>query len=190
MSIGKKIKTLMAIIGILSICLLLKSISREYSSTDEEDYEAYVSEVNDAELNMPKLEELGDYESILISRRRRNDDFFDTTETVSLVVKYNDKNFDLAINNIEKTYEFISYELDNYKDFEANVDGYYFRVDSNSLREVYSYPPGVYELSPVCSLFVGVNTSKNTIAYLFFWDIEIHKMDDLDNFIEEKFVLE
>ena len=41
------------------------------------------------------------------------------------------------------------------------------------------------------TLNVGkMNRIENKIAYLYYWDIEIHEMDDLDEFVEEKFVLE
>ena len=185
--INIKIKVL---IIVLICCLCFSSCSERYSSTKEEDYLKYVSEVVDADLYMPKLEALGDYESILVARRTHNDVFIDTTETISLIVQYRKDIFDSMIEQIEEKYKFVNFALDNYQDYEAKVDNYYFKVDSNSLCEMISYPSGEIVFEPLRSLIVGVNELENKIAYLYYYDIEIHKMNDLDSFIEEKFVLE
>ena len=190
MTDGKKMKFL---ILALICCLCLVSCSKRYSSSDEEDYKVYLSEVSKAELFMPKLEELGAYESIFVARRTHNDIFIDTTESISLIVQYDKENFDLAVNSINNNYEFISSESDveGYKDFEAEIANYYFRVDSNSLAIISNYYySGKQEKDLIRSLFVGINNAENKIAYLYYWDIEIHEMENLDEFIEKKFVLE
>ena len=74
------------------------------------------------------------------------------------------------------------------KDFEANVEGYHFRVDIDSLADGIG-SEGEY-LSPIRGLSVGINEEENKIAYLYHWDIELHEMNDLDSFIENNFVLE
>lgn len=185
--INAKIKIL---ILLLCCCFCFSSCSKRYSSSNEKDYEKYISEVADAELYMPKLDELGNYESFIVGRRTSNDIFIDTTETISLIVRYFEDDFDIVVNQIEHKYEFISSSLDNYPDYEAEVDNYYFRVDRNSLCEMVSYPSDEIVLYPKCSLIVGVNRAENTIAYLYYWDIEMNEMSNLDKFIEEKFVLE
>lgn len=178
------------LILLLCFCLCFSSCSKRYSSSNEEDYEEYISEVYDANLYIPKPDELGDYESLLVGRRTCNDIFFDTTETVSLIVYYSEDNFDLAVDQIENKYEFIGSSLDNYQDYEAEVNNYSFRVDSNSLAEMTCHPSGVIVLEPIQSLIIGINEEEHKIAYLYYWDIEIHEMEDLDSFIEKKFVLE
>lgn len=185
---GKKVKTLSSILICCFCCLCFSSCSREYSSTKEEDYISYLGEVADAELYMPKLEELGDYDSILLTRKTRNDNFFDTTESIALIVQYSPDGFETFIGNINEKYDFINSQMDNYKDFEAEVEGYHFKVDSNSLLEMIKYPSNEKEFYPSCSLLVGINRLENKIAYLYYWDIEIHEMNNLDKFIEEKFV--
>ena len=180
-----------ALILLLCVCCLcFSACSKRYTSSNEEDYAIYISEVTGAELYMPKLDDLGDYESILIGRRTNNDIFIDTTETVSLVLRYAEVNFDVVVNQIEGKYEFINSPLDNYQDYEATVSNYSFRVDYNSLYEMVSYPSGESVLEPKCSLIIGINRVENKIAYLYYWDIEIQEMDDLDKFILEKFVVE
>ena len=171
-------------------CFCLSSCSKRYSSSYEEDYKKYISEVADAELYMPQLVELGNYESFLTGRRTNNDIFFDTTETISLIVHYREENFDFAVNQLEYKYEFISSSLENYLDYEAEVNNFHFRVDCNSLCEMVSYPSGEIVFYPKCSLIIGINRIENKIAYLYYWDIEIQEMEDLDKFIENKFVLE
>ena len=188
MTNGKKTKLLTIIL--LLFCLFLSSCSQEYSSTKEEDYERYIGEVLDAELYMPKLDDLGDYESIFAARRTINDPFIDTTDSVTLIVQYHKDVFDFVVNQIETKYDFINFALDNYKDYEAEVNNYHFRVDSTSLDEMICYPSGEIVFEPFHSLLIGVNMSDNKIAYLYYHDIEIHEMNDLDTFIEKKFVLE
>ena len=85
-------------------CLCFSSCSQRYRSTNEEDYEKYISEVVDAELYMPKLDTLGDYESVFLARRTKSDAFFDTTESITLIVQYHKDIFDLAIKQIETKY--------------------------------------------------------------------------------------
>ena len=75
---------------LLVCCFCLSSCSTRYSSTKKEDYEKYISEVADAQLYMPQLDELGNYKSFLVGRRTNNDIFIDTTETISLIVYYLD----------------------------------------------------------------------------------------------------
>lgn len=171
-------------------CFFLSSCSKKYSSSFEEDYKKYIREVANAELYMPQLDELGNYKSFLAGRRTNNDMFIDTTETISLIVHYCEEDFDFVVSQLEYKYEFISSSLENYLDYEAEVNNYYFRVDSNSLCEMVSYPSGEIVFYPKCSLIIGINRIENKIAYLYYWDIEIQEMDDLDKFIEDKFVLE
>ncbi len=185
--INGKIKIL---ILLFCCCICLSSCSKRYSSSNEEDYEKYISEVADAELYMPQLEELGNYKSFLVGRRTNNDIFIDTTETISLIVHYLEEDFEFVVNQLDNKYDFISSALENYLDYEAEVNNYYFRVDYNSLCEMVSYPSGEIVLYPKCSLMIGVNRMENKIAYLYYWDIELQEMNDLDKFIEEKFVLE
>ena len=53
-----------------------------------------------------------------------------------------------------------------------------------------NHPSGVIVLEPIQSLIIGINEEEHKIAYLYYCDIEIHEMEDLDSFIEKKFVLE
>lgn len=182
-----KIKKLLILLIIL-VCL--SSCTKSYNSNKEEDYERYISEVVDAQLYMPNLEDLGVYESIFVSSRIRNDLFFDTTDTIALIVQYDESNYDIATNNLENKYKYISHELENYKDFEASIKNFNFRVDLNSLYEMINYPSNEVVLYPKCSLIVGLNEIEHKIAYLYYWDVEVNCMEDLDKFIEEKFILE
>ena len=178
------------LILLLCCCFCLLSCSKRYSSSYEEDYKKYISEVVDAESYMPQLDELGGYKSFLVGRRTNSDIFIDTTETISLIVHYCEEDFDFVVSQLEYKYEFISSSLENYLDYEAEVNNYYFRVDSNSLCEMVSYPSSEIVFYPKRSLIIGINRIENKIAYLYYWDIEIQEMDNLDKFIEDKFVLE
>ena len=187
MTNGKKI---IVIIVTFFVCLCFASCSQEYSTSKEEDYESYLSEVSFSEQYMPKLEDLGEFESVLITRKTRNDDFFSTTESIGLIVEYDQSVFETVVNSIDEKYDFIENEMANYKDFEAEFLGYSFRVDSNSLLKMIEHPSGKEFYYPSHSLVIGINTKDNKIAYLYYWDIELKEMDDLDNFIEKKFVFD
>ena len=183
-------KKIIALICCLASVFCFSSCSKEYSSVNEADYPIYLDEICDAELHMPKLENLGDYNSVLITRKTPNDIFISTTDSIALIVQYDQHNFEIATNSIDAKYDFIEFPLENCSDFNANVAGYTFRVDSNSLYKMTEYPSNRVVYGPECSLIIGVNALENKIAYLYYWDIEIHEMNDLDEFIEKKFVLE
>ena len=55
--------------------------------------------------------------------------------------------------------------------------------------EMVSYPSGETVMEPMRSLIIGINRIENKIAYLYYFDIEIHEMNDLDKFIQKKFVM-
>lgn len=171
----KTVRIIAIMLIIVVISLNFASCSKKYSSTIAEDYETYVKEVPDAEKNMPKLSELGNYEAILITRRTPNDPFFDTTDSVALFVKYSDEDFEEARLAAEERYEHIVIPL-----FNATVRGYTFSVDINSVGALY----------PEQSLIIGVNEEEKKIAYLSYWDLELDYIRSLEEFIEEKFAFE
>ena len=187
MFMGKKVKTLIMISVILCICLLLNSCSREYSSTDEEDYEAYVSEVSDAELYMPKLEELGDYENILVTRKTPNDIFISTTDAVALIVQYDEAQYIVEKSKIKAKYEFVSEGVGYVTDVDAAVGNFRFKVVDHI---DFYWSSDHVELMGSQLLIIGFDDVNYKIAYLCHWDHARNGIESLDRFIKTKYVLD
>lgn len=186
MSIVEKVKTLMVIIGILSICLLFTSCSREYSSNDEEDYEAYVSEVNNAELYMPKLDEIGEYENILVTRKTPNDIFISTTDAVALIVQYDEAQYIVEMLKIKAKYEFVPEGGGFVTDVDAAIGNFSFKVVDDI--DFYGFSDSVlmgYQL-----LIIGFDDVNYKVAYLYHWDHSNGEIESLDRFIKNKYVLD
>ena len=184
------IKNHLMMILLLIAVLVFNSCSREYSSKNKDDYATFLGEVYNAETHMPTLDEIGEYESLVITRKTPNDVFFSTTDSIALIVSYDKEMFQNELAKIAAKYHFINSETDAFSDYEATVGDYCFKVDANSLNPMVKYPSKEEIYEPSCSLFIGVNTKENKIAYLYYWDVEIHHIDDLDGFVCENFVLE
>lgn len=166
-------------------CLCLSSCTRKYSSTKEDAYENYVAELSYADQFMPKLEELGEYTSVFSSRRTPNDIFFDTTDSVALIVQYEKEQYDMQVDRIMRKYRFIVEGADYLMDVDANVSGFDFKVvDDNRFYGELLHTLLVYDL-----LFIGFNETDCKVAYLYYWDHALDCIKDLDKFIKTKFVL-
>lgn len=184
-----KMSGFVKMVSVVLLCFSLSSCAKVSTSNEITDYAAYLEQVPDADLYMPTHEEIGAYKSAFISLRPSRDIFFDTTEAIALVISYDEDAFDTEVANIEAKYVFIDESLDCYRDFEASVGGYYFRVVSDSLPLGTSYPSGDTVIMSYSSLIIGINENESKIAYLYYLDVEIHEMSDLDRFIEDKFAL-
>ena len=182
-------KKILLLVLTLCFAINLAACSREYRSTSKADYQKYVSEVEDADKYMPKLDELGDYKIFLATRKTPQDSLFNTTNSVALIVQYDKSNFEIACNAIENKYSFVDKKTENVQDIEAHVDGYDFRIDSNSIYIV-TYNDGTTNVTPKRMLLIGICEESYKIAYLYHWDIELDWIKDLDKFIAKRYVLE
>ena len=173
------IKRTLALAIVMVMLLSLLSCSERRNSTDERDYTGYIAEVSYAEGNMPSLESLGEYESISASRKTTKHILWSDTDTVALTVKYDDETFSEAKERLYSEYSLLTSEREYLSDIEASVNGFDIRIvdKEEDLMEKYGY------YYPKCFLMVGANDSTQSIVYLFHYDLDLDKIDDLDEFI-------
>ena len=177
------------IICILFAILFLSSCSKEYSSSKEEDYSKYVSEVLDAEDFMPSLDELGNYESILVTRKTPNDIFFSTTDAVALVVQYSEEEYTKEVSRVLTEYKFLTEGCKYVTDIEANVKGFVFRVTDETNDYFISSTTGEGIITAKMILTIGMDDTNFKIAYLYHWDHSLDYIKNLDKFISKYYVL-
>lgn len=154
----------------------------EYYSTNEADYTRYVEEVSDAKFHMPKLTDLGEYESIVITRHKPRDVFFDDINSVALFVTYSAEQFDVERINIQQNYEYLTETDETMQDIYAEIDGYHISVvyketcyESGNGRYVYTYN----------FLMIGYNEDIKSIVYMFHFESSLGFITDLDKFIQK-----
>ena len=179
---GKKTKLLTIIL--LLFCLFLSSCSQEYRSTKEEDYVVFLGEVLDAELYMPKTEDLGNFTSFLSTRKTPRDPFFDTTDAIALIAQYDEEQYASEKENVLAKFQFIDTGGSDVRDVEAAVEGFCFKIVNDS--EFYRGE----DLAPEQLLIIGFDESNYKIAYLYHWDHAIDYIKNLDAFIRDHYLLE
>ena len=180
-----------AIAMLLSMCLIfgLCSCSNKYESTSERDYEAFISEVRDAEQHMPRINDLGNYNSFSIIRRCPGDIFIDTTDSITVIVQYDEQNFIKSRDLIDINYQFVKRGKDYVLDTEATSKGFRLRVVDDP-RFYGNRADGYKPFNANKLLIIGINEEDFKIAYLYHWDHSIDSIEDLDGFIENKYYLE
>ena len=182
------IKNLLSASILLCIILSMTSCSKEYSSDKEADYSKVISEVYDAELYMPRLDELGNYKTIRVTRKTPNGIFFGTTDSVSLIVEYEKTEFDLEYARVLSKYKFVQSANEYVMDIEANVGGYNILiVDDPDFYTEFTH--GETALTGYKLLMIGVDTENSKIAYLYHWDDSCGSIKNLDDFVENKYVI-
>lgn len=173
------IKKIVLIISIVIICFSIISCSSDYSSTGDESYDAYVAEVYEADKHLPQLEELGDYDYIKINRRPVRDMFFNTMNSIVLIISYESKDFNDVIEHVEEKYVFLEQKTDGLNDTDAKIGDIKIRVVKNN--------DSVY---PSQFMMIGVDETNSRILYFYHQDIETYNINDLDKFIKKSYNLD
>ncbi|MBR2024010.1 MAG: hypothetical protein IJ996_05815 [Clostridia bacterium] len=154
----------------------------KYYSTNEEDYTRYVEEVSDAKFHMPQLTDLGEYESIVITRHKPRDMFFNTTDSVALFVTYSAEQFDGAMTGIQQNYEYLTETDETMQDIYAEINGYHISVVKKEINWKFDTGRYVYAYN---FLMIGYNEDAKSIVYMFHYDHALGFITDLDKFIRE-----
>ena len=192
MTIGKKIikislRVLIIVIAfyILYYVLMLSSCSETEDFDNEADFEAKISEVDGASYHIPDTEKLGEYESITLKNKKTKYVLW-SINTLSLTVKYNKENFEKEISSINSNYSFINEEKEGLYDYSASLNGYEIRIveKDEKFKDDYCY------YYPKYFLMIGINEEKQSIVYLYHYDIDLDKIDDLDDFIKKYYKLD
>ena len=175
---------LLAFCFVLCGCLLV-SCSEENQTTSENDYELYMSEVRYSSQHMPDIEELGNYEDIVIKTKTTTHGLAWNVDTISLMVTYCEETFETELQRVMAEYQFVSGVEGKLYDFEADVKGNDIRVVKKQQGYSDEYTYGY----PEAFMMIGINEEKNSIVYMFHYDIDLDEINDLDSFIQKYYML-
>ena len=153
-----------------------------YSSSSEDDYSAYILEVKDAQFHMPDLTDLGEYDKITVTRRKPNNDFISTTDSVALFVTYTPEKFVQMQAKVQQGYTYLEKPTEKLEDVTAEIKGFSISVVDKEI--CYDVGNGRYEY-PYAFLMIGYNEEKSTIVYMFHYEHTIGEITNLNNFIEK-----
>ncbi len=191
----RKLLVLLAIPFCLTSCAIKK-----YSSTNIEDYHSYIKKIYDADQFMPSIDDVGEYEEFLTTLRISPNPFLDSTHSIGLFLKYNEKNYNLEKEKINNTYYLLNnnselpenywpplgnvtfYDNISYiKDFDAEINGYFIQIVYISFFEEYSFDYSDY------FGMIGLNDKENKICYLYHHNGQTETINDLDKFIIDRY---
>ncbi len=187
--INGKSKVLVILLLFCLLCSCLCSCSKTYSSTKEEDYESYLYEICFAELYMPKIDSLGNYESIFVGRKTPGDAFFNTNDSIALIVQYDFESYDYEFARIIESYRFLAEVQEYIEDVEAIVDGFNFKI-VNGGNYFEGSAIGDFVLDGNSILIIGYDEINYRVAYLYHYDHSNGFIKDLDKLIKKQYVLE
>ena len=153
-----------------------------YYSLDEQDYYDYLIEVKDAQFHMPQLTDLGEYDSITVTRRKPKNSFISTTDSIALFVTYEAEQFEKMLTVIRQKYSYLEQPIEALEDINAEINGFVINVVDKQV--CYDVGNGRYEY-PYAFLMIGYNELKTTIVYMFHYEHTIGTITDLDDFIQK-----
>lgn len=141
---------------------------------------------------MPDIDELPKYKDIEYRYTHKSILFF-SSDSVALVVSYDDSIFECEKEKINKQYIFLDkkinadYDITKYNipEFEFEVNSYAFRVIDKDGTSNTEYPKSFG--------MIGISEKKKSIAYLYFYDSDLDYIGDeneknpMSNFVKEYF---
>lgn len=141
---------------------------------------------------MPDIQDLPKHEDIEYRYTHKSILFF-SSDSVALVVSYDDSTFESEKEKIDKQYTFLDKEINtdyditkyNIPEFEFEVNSYAFRVIDKEGTSNTEYPKSFG--------MIGISEKKKSIAYLYFYDSDLDYIGDgneknpMSNFVKEYF---
>lgn len=169
------------VLSISVLIVMLLSLSsctrRKQKTTDEAEYENYLSKVEYSEDYMPSMAWCGNYSSATATYKHEYLIFFDVY-TVGLFLSYNEYEYNSQKNAILSDYKFFSVgdeSLDS--DCDATIEDYNIQL----VKDEYEYS------TMKMGLLIGLDDTNYKICYLFYYDFDLDSLDDLDSYIEDFF---
>ncbi|MBO7303711.1 MAG: hypothetical protein J6V09_00615 [Clostridia bacterium] len=167
---------------VLILSLISSSFTTDYRANDAESYQTamggFVSECSN---RMPRIEELGEYKSIFVSKQKPIFDLWLSYRAIAVIVEYDEAGLQQQLAKISEGYDFIEEEIPgDVSDLDASVNGFQFAIVED--------PDDLYLRWYV--MIIGVNQHENKVAYLLYAYDGIDGIDDLDKFITTYFILE
>lgn len=211
--IKKNIWKYILLVIICALCFKACNLSKRYKTSDINEYETYLKEIvkkyDEMYYFMPKIESLGNYENLVVTRRTMNTYLFDTTESIGLFLTYNEEEYKKEkerINNeyyllnneselpedyvigyndykSETTEKTLHEELNLIKDYDANVNGYSLQIVYFDYKEYKNYKHFLDYTKNIRT--IGFNDNENKICHLYHYDPEIDEVKNLDRLISK-----
>lgn len=164
-----------AILSLLSSCSIRRESVKLEKAEDMGKYEEYLAKVEYAADYMPQPNECGDYTSATVTYKKKLMLLFESY-SVGLFLSYDNAEYNKQKELILADYNFLTSDSAE-SDPDASVGGYSIRLADKE------YPLQTYKMG----LLVGINDSENKICYLFYYDLDLDVLDDLDSYVEEFF---
>lgn len=141
---------------------------------------------------MPELEDLPEYEEIQYRYTHKSLLIFES-DSVALIVKYDDNTFESEKKKIDEQYTFLDKKIkSSFDESKYYIPEYEFSLRSYDFRVVDENDTSNTEF-PKSFGIIGVSEDKKSIAYLYFYDSDLDYIGDEDekdpmaNFISKYF---
>jgi len=141
---------------------------------------------------MPELDDLPKYEDIKYRYTHKSLLIFES-DSVALIVKYDDNTFESEKKKIDEQYTFLDKKIkSSFDESKYYIPEYEFSLKSYDFRVVDENDTSNTEF-PKSFGMIGVSEDKKSIAYLYFYDSDLDYIGDEDeenpmaNFIREYF---
>jgi len=126
---------------------------------------------------MPAIEDLPEYKDISYNYNHESIVIYET-DTISLVVNYNEETYDKEKEKLLEMYKFLDQKvISNFDESKYYIPEYEFSINSYAFKVV-DKSDNYNAKYPKSFGMIGTSDEKNSIAYLYFYD------DDLD-YIQE-----
>ncbi|MBQ4066278.1 MAG: hypothetical protein IJD22_01415 [Clostridia bacterium] len=164
----------------LITCAFLTACSTEMYTADPEEYGQYLARVTDSDKYMPAISSLGEYTDLQITYKYSRAALLYNVYTVGLFVTYDEESFEEQVNIMKAANVFYEvYPDEQETDYVATAGGY----DVTMVKHPYENP--VYRSAQL----IGVDEENFKICYLFYYDISMDNLSDLDSYIVDSFYL-
>lgn len=143
---------------------------------------------------MPNLDDLPKYENIAYKYTHKSIILFQS-DSVALVVKYDDKTYKSEKDKLAKKYTFLDHKITfNGSESEYIIPEYEFSVNSYTFKVVDEDVNGKGNTQfPKSFGMIGTSEKKNSIAYLYFYDTDLDLIGEkndknpMDDFVKHYF---
>lgn len=174
-----KKKIVISVVSLILLCaaaFVINALIGGWTSYDINKYAELVSEQN----ALPKLDELGKYDSIYFKYYHNNMLIFESDAYV-LKLSYDDDNYQKEKNKLSQKYiyqtEPLSY-IGNTKEPTFQTDSFDFKVLDVNKYDLF-YPKEL--------IFIGTSDKSKQIAYVYFYDFDIDSINvTFEEFLKEE----
>jgi hypothetical protein len=172
---------------LISFTLLTTSCRR--SNSNIKDYLNTGTQIDTNSKNiMPTLGELPKYQNIEYKYTHKTIlMFIFESESVALIVKYDDETYKSEKNKLAEKYVFLSQKVgeDIIPEYEFLLNGYTFKVVAGNEKNSTEFPKSFG--------LIGTSDEKKSISYLYFYDVDLdyigerNEKSPMANFVNEYF---